>query len=355
MLTFLGMEPNGLEDCAYSSRVVDDDALARAASDEPFAHEAVAVLKELLQSVTLVARVRRVDQEGEPRSLSRNEAILAGQMVRLAKLHQGLLEYCSPPRMELFAFVLRGAVETAVNLRYLLEHGSPDVFDAYVQDSLRLDKQLHDRINETVKARSGAVMPMEYGLLEGIERAFRTAGVALDGVSAKSRAAWTEGGIKGRFTALGLERLYASYFAVQSNYVHGAWQELYEHHLTMRPMADSSRARSSRTWQSHRSSWRPMSSLGRRWTIFVRSCHRWTTVGSLRIASPSAARSARRFMSRIGASEGCLLAHSRSPSTGTQVRRQQLPLLPATPRPGRARDQRAAGPARLIVAAPGDR
>jgi hypothetical protein len=235
MLTFLGMEPNGLEDCAYSSRVVDDDALARAASDEPFAHEAVAVLKELLQSVTLVARVRRGDQEGEPRSLSRNEAILAGQMVRLAKLHQGLLEYCSPPRMELFAFVLRGAVETAVNLRYLLEHGSPDVFDAYVQDSLRLDKQLHDRINETVKARSGAVMPMEYGLLEGIERAFRTAGVALDGVSAKSRAAWTEGGIKGRFTALGLERLYASYFAVQSNYVHGAWQELYEHHLTMRP------------------------------------------------------------------------------------------------------------------------
>jgi Family of unknown function (DUF5677) len=233
MLTFLGMEPNGLDDCAYSSRVVDDDALARARSEGPFAHEAVDVLKELLQSVTLVARVRRVDQEGEPRSLSRDEAILAGQMVRLAKLHQGLLEYCSPPRMELFAFVLRGAVETAVNLRYLLKHGSPAVFDAYVHDSLRLDRQLHDRINETVKARGGAVMPMEYGLLEGIERAFRTAGVALDGVSAKSRAAWTEGGIKGRFRALGLEHLYGSYFAVQSNYVHGAWQELYEHHLTM--------------------------------------------------------------------------------------------------------------------------
>jgi hypothetical protein len=137
--------------------------------------------------------------------------------------------------MELFAFVLRGAVETAVNLRYLLKHGRPDVFDAYVHDSLRLDKQLHDRIKETVKARGGAVMPMEYGLLEGIERAFRAAGVELDVVSAKSRAAWTKDGIKGRFRALRLEHLYASYFAVQSNYVHGAWQELYEHHLTIRP------------------------------------------------------------------------------------------------------------------------
>jgi hypothetical protein len=163
MLTFLGMEPKGMEDCGYSSTVVDDDALARPRSDEPLAHEAVAVLKELLQSATLVARVRRVDQEGEPRSLSRNEAVLAGQMVRLAKLHQGLVGCCSPPRMELFAFVLCGAVETAENLRYLLEHGSPDVFDAYVHDSLRLDKQLHDRVNETVKARGGVVMPMEYG------------------------------------------------------------------------------------------------------------------------------------------------------------------------------------------------
>lgn len=89
MLTFLGMEPRGLEACDYSSRIVDDQALAQARTDEPFASEALAVLKELYQSVSLVARVRRIAGNGQPRALTRNEAILAGLMVRLAKLQPG--------------------------------------------------------------------------------------------------------------------------------------------------------------------------------------------------------------------------------------------------------------------------
>jgi hypothetical protein len=68
MLTFVGMEPHGLEDCSYTSRVVNDQALVRATNEEPFAREALAVLDELLQSVTLVARLRRVDQDGEPQN-----------------------------------------------------------------------------------------------------------------------------------------------------------------------------------------------------------------------------------------------------------------------------------------------
>jgi hypothetical protein len=235
MLTFVGMEPRGLEDCSYSSRVVDDQALARATNEEPFAREAVAVLEELLQSVTLVARIRRVDQDGQPRTLSRNEAILAGQMVRLAKLHHGLLQYCAPPRMELFSFVLRGAIETAVNLRYLLEHATPEVYDAYVRDSLRLYKKNHDRVSEEVRARGGALMPMEHWMLEGIERAFGAAGVEIDSVDGNEAPGWTKGGARGRFKALGLEDLYAPSFGVQSNYVHGAWQEVYEHHLIEQP------------------------------------------------------------------------------------------------------------------------
>lgn len=64
------------------------------------------VLEELLQSVTLVAPVRRVVEDGQPRTLTRNEVILAGQMVPLAKLNRGLLQFCNPPQIELFGFVL---------------------------------------------------------------------------------------------------------------------------------------------------------------------------------------------------------------------------------------------------------
>ena len=235
MLTFVGMEPRGLEDCRYSSRVVDGQALERATNQKPSAHEAVAVLEELLQSVTLVARIRRVDHDGQPRTLSRNEAILAGQMVRLAKLHRGLLQFCSPPRMELFSFLLRGAIETAVNLRYLLEHGTPEVYDSYVRDSLRLYKENHDRVMEEVRARGGTIMPMAHWMLEGIKRAFQVAGVELDSVDSTEPPSRARGGARGRFKTLGLEDMYAPSFGVQSNYVHGAWQEVYEHHLVVQP------------------------------------------------------------------------------------------------------------------------
>lgn len=235
VLTFLGLEPRGLESVSYSSRVVDEGALARASNDEPFAGEAVAVLEDLLQSVRLVVTVRRVDDAGQPRTLSRDEAILAGFVVRLSKLHQGLLQCSSPPRMEFFGYLLRGATETAVNLRFLVAEGGAEDYEAFVHDSLRLDKQLYERVQAKVRERGGTVMPMEYGMLGGIERVFREAGVELDAVASKRRSGWTPGGAFGRFRALGLEELYGPYYGVQSVHAHGAWHELYDFHLSRQP------------------------------------------------------------------------------------------------------------------------
>jgi Family of unknown function (DUF5677) len=229
------MTPLDLGEHSYSSRVVDEHRLAQATDAQPFADEAVVVLRELLQSVTLVAGIERLNEDGQPRTLSRDEAVLAGLMVRCLKLHQGLLQFCTPPRMELFGFLLRGATETAVNLRYLLEHGTPELFEAFVRASLRLDKQLHDRIEARVADRGGTVMPMEHSMLAGIERAFKVAGVELDDVDAADHSAWSPRGAYGRFEATGLKELYGPYFGVQSNYVHGNWHELYDHHLTVQP------------------------------------------------------------------------------------------------------------------------
>lgn len=82
------------------------------------------------------------------------------------------------------------------------------MYAALVRDSLRLDKELHDRIDAKVKARGGTVMPMEYGMLVGVERAFRIAGVEFDSVDANARPGWTKGGAYGRFKALSLDGLY---------------------------------------------------------------------------------------------------------------------------------------------------
>jgi hypothetical protein len=131
-------------------------------------------------------------------------------MVRLAKLNRGLLRLCDPPQMELFGFVLRGAIETAVNLRYLIEQADAATYDAFVRDSLRLEKELHDRIKAKVEARGGMVMPMEHGMLVSV-------GARVGSMDGSRLWVW-----KGCMEQL---------FGVHSNYAHGAWQELYEHHL----------------------------------------------------------------------------------------------------------------------------
>jgi Family of unknown function (DUF5677) len=219
-----------LGDFDYSSRVVDEASLLKAESEEPFAREAFECLKELVQSVVITAGLHRMTDEGRVRRLTRDEAILAGLMVRCAKLQFGLLSASAERHMELLNFFTRGIVETAVNLRFLLEHGTPDVFQAFVVDSLKVDKRLRQRIAENVEARGGARLPIEERMLTGIDRAFQTAGVTPDEVDPDARGPWSKGGVWGRFKALGLEDAYIV-FQTQSHYIHGNWHDLYAYHL----------------------------------------------------------------------------------------------------------------------------
>jgi hypothetical protein len=224
----------GLEGVSYSSRVVDEDALKAATDEEAFTFEAFDALKELAQSVAVIAGLDRLDDQGNSRSLTRNEAILAGLVVRCMKLQEGL-QSCDPQRIELLHFFERPLTESAVNLRYLLEHGSPELFDSYVRSSLRLDKELHDRITTAVAARGGIVQPIEHRMLEGVEKSFETAGVELDSVDADDRRPWSPRGMYGRFEAVGLAEFYNPSFGSQSHYTHGTWHDLYAYHLSVQP------------------------------------------------------------------------------------------------------------------------
>src|SRR5204863_4070074 len=132
---------------------------------------------ELSQSITVVAGLRRADAAGEIRPMTRNEAILAGLMVRCSKLQHAILAAAEQERIELLSFGLRGITEAAVNLRYLLECGADQEFDDFVRDSLRVDKKLEERILDNAARRSGVLLPIEDRMLTGIDRTFQVAGI----------------------------------------------------------------------------------------------------------------------------------------------------------------------------------
>jgi len=159
--------PLSLGDFDYTSRAVDEVGLRAATSEDTFAREAFECLKELVQSVVITAGIQRTDEFGDVRGLTRDEAILAGLMVRCAKLQFGLLSASAERHMELLNFFTRGIIETAVNLRFLLEHGTPELSEAFVIDSLKVDKRLLRQIEENVGARGGAVLPIEQRMRDG--------------------------------------------------------------------------------------------------------------------------------------------------------------------------------------------
>jgi hypothetical protein len=221
----------GLERFDYWSKVVDKDALTTATDEEPFDRASFEVLSELLQSVTVVAGLHRVTADGVPRPMTRNEAILAGLIVRCMKLQHGVLSVCDPQRMELLIFYQRGITESAVNLAYLLEHGSAKIFDEFVRNSLRVDRGLYDEILENIKERGGQELPIETRMLAGINRSFKRGEIEIESVKSHDRGAWSPKGMYGRFEAIGYGPLYRSFFQAQSHSIHGSWHDLFTYHL----------------------------------------------------------------------------------------------------------------------------
>jgi Family of unknown function (DUF5677) len=221
----------GLADVSYESEVIPKDWLDIADDEEAFDLAAFRNLKELLQSTRIVAGLHRIDDLGQPRDLTRNEGILAGLMVRCAKLQEGALRVCEPPMMELLLFFQRGITESAVNLAYLSECGTSELYDAFVRDSLRSDKARFDEIQANIAERGGVLLPIEDRMLKGIEGSFARACIDLDSVNVQDRrSAWSPKGIFGRFQAIGYEERYPIY-EIQSGSQHGSWHDLATYHL----------------------------------------------------------------------------------------------------------------------------
>jgi Family of unknown function (DUF5677) len=225
-----GMEGMHIDEFEYEPFEIDEAVLGSATDEEPFAHAAFELHRDLGKSLVLVAGALRLDEAGEPRGLTLDEAVLAGLIVRCMKLQHGILGSAAPQRLELVNFFMRGIVESAVNLRYLLLENSPELFERFRRYSLRTDAALRRRIETNIVERGDEPWPIELRMLEGIARAFELSGVDPGEVDPDDRSDWA-GSIYRRFEAVDLKELYVAFFSVQSHYTHGNWHDLFAYHL----------------------------------------------------------------------------------------------------------------------------
>ena len=152
-------------------------------------------------------------------------------MVRLYKLFSAVLDQTVQYRRETSFIFARLTFETIVTIRYLLQEYDPALIDRYVKHSLDHERRLIEVMNENIDARGGIIRPIEDRMRRSIDRMFRSSGVMIEELPQKKERDWGGKNLYQKAEAVGLADAYLGMFAGASQNVHGAWGDLYTHHL----------------------------------------------------------------------------------------------------------------------------
>ena len=135
--------PLTLNDFEFPKTKVNVEEIRKFASEDQFMSLAVELLKEVAQITALLACTYRLDSEGNPRKWKRNEAVVGGLMVRISKLQMAFLDQMCQNRMEIANIISRSLAEGIFNLIYLLKNRSDELFDEYIDYSLKTESQFN--------------------------------------------------------------------------------------------------------------------------------------------------------------------------------------------------------------------
>lgn len=168
--------------------------------------------------------------EPQRRPLTLDEAVVGGLLVRVAKLLRALFDSTQSEQSEAHHILARCVVETAVNMRWLLQADDPDEYQRFRADSFvtwlkLLDRQAASPANEDEVARA-----VNERIKALIESELRAADLERKDIP-PAPGSWGKGSFRKRLEDLGLGSLYLSMFATHSYYVHGSWHELRTFHV----------------------------------------------------------------------------------------------------------------------------
>lgn len=169
--------------------------------------------------------------DGAEIKLDRNRAICAGLLVRISKLMASVVKLSSGiEHGETVQVLNRCIIESMVNIRYLLLKDDEEVFERFIKNDLRAERELYDDIRENIASRGGEQLAVEQSMMESILDKCELSGVAIDEIN--SRASSWGGSFADRVKALGFdESTYTIFQRIPSHAVHGTWMDLLNNHL----------------------------------------------------------------------------------------------------------------------------
>ena len=163
--------------------------------------------------------------------LPRNQAICAGLLVRISKLMTSVVKLSSGiEHGETVQALNRCIIDSMISVRYLMLKDSDALYDKFVKNGLRPERELYDLIHENITNRGGERLVIEESMLQSILDKCESSGLTIDEINVKA-GSWG-GSLQDRVNALGFdEKAYAILQGIPSHAIHGTWMDLLNNHL----------------------------------------------------------------------------------------------------------------------------
>lgn len=187
----------------------------------------VELLKNSIECLWHIVYLKYFDKDEEALSLDREDAVVAGNLVRLIKLNTSFLQNICELKMEIALILNRCIAETGINLKYLLLQSESDARRNYIKYSLITEKDLWNTIKENIKNNSDEVLNIEKRMQISIQNSFESSDFELDEVNRSSK--WKS--IKSRADEVFNEQFYKVFYGMSSHSVHGNWQDVLSNNL----------------------------------------------------------------------------------------------------------------------------
>lgn len=159
---------------------------------------------------------------------TRNRAIVAGHMVRIAKLYEGFLDHVARRELELAAIFSRLIFETAGRMEYLMQARS-STFRSFILTSYRPEKEILSDLE--AKREKRPLIQIEKRIMRKIKSRLRKDRITIKSLMETSN--WNLDGKHFRriLEHLGLGHTYPYAFGSSSHFIHGDWYEISLYHL----------------------------------------------------------------------------------------------------------------------------
>jgi hypothetical protein len=156
-------------------------------SEDNFMDAYVELLKQTIELIYRVVRLKYFDIDGVPKKIDKDQAVVGGNLTRLIKLNTSFLQNICEGRLEICHIINRCLAETAINTKFLLIEGEERVKRNYIKYSLITEKELWETILTNVKDRNGDVLPIEERMQKSLKNTFDKSDFDFDEVKRSSK------------------------------------------------------------------------------------------------------------------------------------------------------------------------